>query len=54
MMKNPKVMEIIRRAQSNPSVMKKVNECISNPTSFSKYANDPDVSELISELKKYV
>lgn len=54
MMSNPKVQQILAKAQSNPSIMAKVNECMSNPASFAKYQNDPDVAELISELKKYM
>ena len=53
MMSNPKVQEILRKAQSNPSIMKKVNECMGNPAAFMKYQNDPDVAELIQELRKY-
>ena len=54
MMSNPKVQQILAKAQSNPSIMKKVNECMSNPASFAKYQNDPDVKEHIQELKKYM
>lgn len=54
MMSNPKVREIIQKAQSNPETMKKVNECMSNPMAFMKYQNDPDVAELLSEFKKYM
>jgi len=54
LMKNPKVMEIIQKAQSNPRIMSKVNECMSNPASFAKYQNDPEVAELITELRKYM
>jgi len=54
LMKNPKVREIMTKAQSNPSIMKKVNECMGNPASFSKYQDDPDVKELIQELRKYM
>lgn len=53
MMKDPKVQEIIAKAQSNPSIMKKINECMSNPAAFAKYQNDPDVAELIKELRKF-
>jgi hypothetical protein len=42
------------KAQSNPRIMAKVTECMSNPASFLKYQNDPEVAELISELKKYM
>ncbi|KAG7366031.1 SAP domain containing protein [Nitzschia inconspicua] len=54
MMKNPKVMELIKKAQGNPKVMAAMQECMSNPAAFAKYQNDPEVSELIKELKKYV
>ena len=54
MMSNPKVKEIIMKAQSNPKVMKAVQECMSNPMAFAKYQNDPEVGELIRELQKYM
>lgn len=54
MMSNPKVMEIIMKAQKNPKIMKAVQECMGNPMAFSKYQNDPEVGELIRELQKYV
>mmetsp|Transcript_12024 Transcript_12024/g.21871 ORF Transcript_12024/g.21871 Transcript_12024/m.21871 type:complete len:308 (-) Transcript_12024:449-1372(-) len=54
MMKNPKVMEIIGKAQSNPKIMKAVQECMSNPAAMAKYKNDPEVAELLNELKKYL
>ena len=54
LMKNPKVRDIMMKAQSNPRIMAKVTECMSNPASFLKYQNDPEVAELISELKKYM
>jgi hypothetical protein len=52
MMQSPKVREIVAKAQSNPRIMSKVQECMSNPASFVKYQNDPDVRELIDELRK--
>ena len=54
MMKNPKVQAIMAKAQKNPAMMKKVNECMSNPASFTKYQNDPEVKELVEELRKYM
>jgi len=54
MMSNPKVMEIISKAQSNPKIMKAVQECMGNPAAFAKYQNDPEVGELIRELQKYM
>ncbi|KAL3911229.1 MAG: hypothetical protein SGARI_001742 [Bacillariaceae sp.] len=54
MMKNPKVMELMMKAQGNPKVMAAMQECMSNPAAFSKYQNDPEVSELINEMKKYI
>jgi hypothetical protein len=53
MMKNPKVMELMMKAQKNPKVMAAMQECMSNPAAFAKYRNDPEVSELIKELEKY-
>merc|ERR1712113_1010064 len=54
MMSNPKVMEIMMKAQSNPKIMKAVQECMGNPMAFAKYKDDPDVGELIRELQKYM
>lgn len=54
MLKNPKVREIMAKAQSNPKVMAAVQECMSNPAAFAKYQNDPEVGGLINELKKYI
>jgi len=52
MMSNPKVRELMVKAQGNPKVMKVMQECMSNPAAFMKYQNDPEVAELIAELKK--
>jgi hypothetical protein len=54
MMSNPKVREIIMKAQSNPKIMKAVQECMSNPMAFAKYQNDPEVGELIRELQTFM
>jgi hypothetical protein len=54
MMSNPKVMEIISKAQTNPKIMKAVTECMGNPAAFAKYQNDPEVGEMIRELQKYM
>lgn len=54
MLKNPKVREIMAKAQSNPKIMAAVQECMSNPAAFAKYQNDPEVGGLINELKKYM
>jgi hypothetical protein len=54
MMSNPKVREIMMKAQSNPKIMKAVQECMGNPAAFAKYRNDPDVGELIRELQRYM
>jgi len=53
-MQNPKVREIIAKAQSNPKLMAAVSECMSNPAAFAKYKNDPEVASLITELQKYL
>ena len=52
LMSNPKVRELMVKAQGNPKVMRVLQECMSNPAAFMKYQNDPEVSELIAELKK--
>jgi hypothetical protein len=54
LMKNPKVMELMMKAQGNPKIMAAMQECMSNPAAFAKYQNDPEVSGLINELRKYV
>ena len=54
MMKNPKVMEIMMKAQKNPKVMAAMQECMSNPAAIGKYRNDPEVAELMKELEKYI
>ena len=54
MLKNPKVREIMAKAQSNPKIMAALQECMSNPAAFLKYQNDPEVGELVNELKKYI
>eukprot|EP00747_Dinoflagellata_sp_TGD_P219130 gnl/TRDRNA2_/TRDRNA2_91296_c0_seq1.p1 gnl/TRDRNA2_/TRDRNA2_91296_c0~~gnl/TRDRNA2_/TRDRNA2_91296_c0_seq1.p1 ORF type:complete len:451 (+),score=62.92 gnl/TRDRNA2_/TRDRNA2_91296_c0_seq1:118-1470(+) len=50
MMQNPKVRELMMKAQSNP----KVAECMRSPAAFAKYQNDPEVGELLRELRKYM
>lgn len=52
MMSNPKVQELMAKAQSNPALLKKMTEVMGNPAAFAKYQNDPDVAELMKELKK--
>jgi hypothetical protein len=54
MMKNPKVMELMVKAQSNPKMMQAMKECMSNPAAFAKYQNDPEISGMIKELRKYM
>merc|ERR1719354_501669 len=54
MMSNPKVMEIMTKAQSNPKIMKAMQECMSNPAAYAKYQNDPEVGEVMRELQKYM
>jgi hypothetical protein len=54
LMKNPKVMELMMKAQGNPKIMAAMQECMSNPAAFAKYQNDPEVSQLVNELKKYM
>jgi hypothetical protein len=54
MMKNPKVMEMMTKAQSNPKMMKAMQECIANPAAYAKYQNDPEIGAMMNELKKYM
>jgi suppressor of tumorigenicity protein 13 len=42
------------KAQGNPKIMAAMQECMSNPAAFAKYQNDPEVSQLVNELKKYM
>lgn len=52
LMQNPRVRELMTKSQSNPRIMQILTECMSNPAALSKYEKDPEVSELIAELKK--
>ena len=54
MMSNPKVREIISKAQSNPRVMSAITECMSNPMAMAKYKSDPEISKILNELQKYI
>lgn len=54
MMKNPKVQQLMAKAQSNPKFMKAMSECMGNPAAFAKYQNDPEIGGLIKELQKYI
>ena len=54
LMQNPRVRELMAKAQSNPRIMKILNECMTNPMAISKYENDPEVAELIKEMKKFM
>jgi hypothetical protein len=36
------------------SLVRKVNECMGNPAAYAKYQNDPEVAELIAEMRKYM
>lgn len=52
MMKNPKIQEIMGKASSNPRVMAALQECMSNPAAMAKYANDPEIMEMVREIQK--
>ena len=52
MMKNPKVMQLMAKAQSNPRLAAAMQECMTNPAAMAKYQNDPEVKELLDELKE--
>jgi len=54
MMKNPRIMALMAKAQSNPKLQKIMTECMGNPAAMAKYANDPEVAELINELKTFM
>eukprot|EP00747_Dinoflagellata_sp_TGD_P168817 gnl/TRDRNA2_/TRDRNA2_196113_c0_seq1.p1 gnl/TRDRNA2_/TRDRNA2_196113_c0~~gnl/TRDRNA2_/TRDRNA2_196113_c0_seq1.p1 ORF type:complete len:502 (+),score=96.00 gnl/TRDRNA2_/TRDRNA2_196113_c0_seq1:22-1527(+) len=54
MMSDPRVQELAVKAQSNPRIMAAVTECMTNPGAFAKYANDPDVSEFVKEMQKFM
>merc|ERR1711862_695852 len=51
MMSNPKVREIMGKAQNNPRIMSALSECMSNPAAFAKYQNDPEIRDLLNEIK---
>eukprot|EP00977_Amphora_coffeiformis_P002315 scaffold429_cov169-Amphora_coffeaeformis.AAC.9 len=46
MINNPRVREIMAKAQGNPRLLNILNECVANPAAISKHENDPEVSEL--------
>ncbi|GMI43268.1 hypothetical protein TeGR_g11011 [Tetraparma gracilis] len=52
LMQNPKAMALVQKAQGNPKVMQAVTECMSNPAAFAKYQGDPEIKELLDELRK--
>merc|ERR1712194_286137 len=54
MMQNPKIREIMAKAQGNPKIMSAITECMSNPLAFAKYQNDPEIRDLINEIKPYI
>merc|ERR1712194_665034 len=49
-----KVREIMAKAQGNPKIMSAITECMSNPLAFAKYQNDPEIRDLINEIKPYI
>eukprot|EP00555_Chaetoceros_dichaeta_P013624 CAMPEP_0198259504 /NCGR_PEP_ID=MMETSP1447-20131203/8676_1 /TAXON_ID=420782 /ORGANISM="Chaetoceros dichaeta, Strain CCMP1751" /LENGTH=289 /DNA_ID=CAMNT_0043946909 /DNA_START=322 /DNA_END=1191 /DNA_ORIENTATION=- len=52
LMGNPKVQQIMAKAQSNPKVMAAMTECMSNPMAFAKYQNDPEIGAIMRELQE--
>merc|ERR1712157_490783 len=54
MMSNPKVREIMGKAQNNPRIMSALSECMSNPAAFAKYQNDPEIRDLLNEIKPFL
>ncbi|GMH59126.1 hypothetical protein TrRE_jg3900 [Triparma retinervis] len=50
-MQNPKAQGIIAKAQKNPKIMSAVTECMGNPAAFAKYQNDPEIKEILDELR---
>jgi hypothetical protein len=81
LMRNPKAVALVQKAQGNPKVrpererfneqervppaltqpphttsppqvMQAVTECMSNPAAFAKYQGDPEIKELLDELRK--
>ena len=54
MAKNPKVMQIMMKAQSNPKVRAMLQDCMRNPQEgLNKYKDDPDMQELLGEMKQF-
>lgn len=51
-MQNPKAQGIIAKAQKNPKIMSAVTECMGNPAAFAKYQNDPEIKEILDELRQ--
>mmetsp|Transcript_46940 Transcript_46940/g.69469 ORF Transcript_46940/g.69469 Transcript_46940/m.69469 type:complete len:405 (-) Transcript_46940:383-1597(-) len=54
MMSNPKVREILAKAQKNPKFMAAIQEVMSNPMAMAKYQNDPEIKELLEELRPFI
>ena len=52
MMSNPKAMALMQKAQANPKIMQALQDVQTNgPSAMSKYANDPEIMEIIKELQ---
>jgi len=50
-MANPAAQQLIAKAQKNPRVLAAVTECMGNPAAFIKYKDDPEIKEILDELR---
>ena len=47
-----KAMALMQKAQQNPKIMKAIQDVQTNgPGAMAKYANDPEVMEVVKELQ---
>jgi hypothetical protein len=51
---NPKIQEIVFRAQSNDKLQNALLDCVGNPILFGRYMNDPNVGPILKELKNCI
>ena len=53
MMSNPRAMQLMQKAQQNPRIMSALQDVQTNgPSAMSKYANDPEIMEVVKELQE--
>jgi hypothetical protein len=50
-MSNPKAQPLLAKAQANPKIMEALAECMADPSAIPKFKNDPEIREILNELK---